>query len=747
MRDAARAYLDAGLCVLPAVRAEKRPAIKGKWEPYKDRLPTRPEVDAWFANDHDALCLVCGNVSGNLEMTDFDYAGELFEPWCEKVRAAASGLLEKLTIEGTQSDGWHTAYLHQDDACGSMKLAQRKRPVRDEEITLNKKGQEVVILHGKEYVVRIDDDGSKYAIITLIETKGEGGLFLCDPTPGYELVQGSFTNLPVLTGEERDILLRYARELNEYTPPVGTRGHTLAPGAIGAKGAAGGPSGGGLRPGDDFNARGDVRALLRKHGWTLDKEGENERWCRPGKEKGTSATLKDGVFYVFTSNAPPFQPDDYYEPFGVYALLEHGGDFEQAARALRAEGYGGDEADDGDVDISALVSQAGGCQSKGEAAEALIHPLRDLIEGFTGLNPPIIHKMLRQGETMNIIASPKVGKSWFVSHLAICIASGLDWLGFPVEQGRVLHIDNELHDNTLAYRYGVVSEALKIPHRLYSGNVDVVSLRGKLRDLYSLGSIFQGIEPGEYRLVIIDAFYRTLPRDTDENDNGAIANLYNAIDGYAARLGCAFVLIHHASKGNQSGKAVTDVGAGAGSQSRAADAHVVIRPHEEDGIFVMESAVRSWPPVDALALQWDWPLFRPTESVDTSTLLGLAKPKAKAKDVPLEDFVAQCIAAKDPCSKRSVRYDAAQQFGLSERKADEMLDLAVERGLSHRVRQGSYMVYIANRPGVTGDKGLLTAALLAHRPDASAQDIADEAGVTKRYVNQVRSEIQDLREQ
>src|SRR5690606_25080638 len=122
------------------------------------------------------------------------------------------------------------------------------------------------------------------------------------------------------------------------------------------------------------------------------------------------------------------------------------------------------------------------------------------------------------------------------------------------------------------------------------------------------------------------AFYRTLPRDTDENDNGAIASLYNLIDYYAGRLKCAFVLIHHTSKGNQAGKSVTDVGAGAGSQSRAADTHLVLRPHEDEGIVVLESAVRSWPPMAPQALRWDWPLFTPTDEVDTSALLGAAKP-------------------------------------------------------------------------------------------------------------------------
>jgi hypothetical protein len=96
------------------------------------------------------------------------------------------------------------------------------------------------------------------------------------------------------------------------------------------------------RPGDDFNNRGDIRALLIKHGWTLVKKAENELWRRPGKANGWSASLKDKSFYVFSGNAAPLEPNRAYSPFAVYAWLEFGGDFEMAARMLRQQGYGDD---------------------------------------------------------------------------------------------------------------------------------------------------------------------------------------------------------------------------------------------------------------------------------------------------------------------------------------------------------------------------------------------------------------------
>jgi Bifunctional DNA primase/polymerase, N-terminal len=100
----------------------------------------------------------------------------------------------------------------------------------------------------------------------------------------------------------------------------------------------------GGRPGDDFNRRADWQAILLPHGWVpVYHRSDMICWRRPGKREGQSATTnfaRSGLFHVFTSNAPPFEADTSYTPFSAYALLEHGGDFKAAARALQQEGYG-----------------------------------------------------------------------------------------------------------------------------------------------------------------------------------------------------------------------------------------------------------------------------------------------------------------------------------------------------------------------------------------------------------------------
>jgi hypothetical protein len=334
LKEISFSYFKAGLSVLPANTKMKFAALSG-WKEYQQRLPYDSEINNWFNNGNSGICIVTGKVSGNLEMIDFDIAAEMFEPWREIIAKESPDLLTKLVIEKSQSGGRHVIYRCQEQISKSLKLAKRKIVVanNDEETFC-----------GKTFKPIQDTDGSWYILPTYIETRGEGGLFLCAPTPGYELIQNDFTKISVISSDQRDILLSAALSLNEYVPePVQSNQTTSTPS-------------GNLRPGDDYNANGDLREVLLQHGWQCYQGGENEHWCRPGKAGGTSATLKNRVFYVFSTNAHPFESEKAYSPFSVYTLLEHNGDYSRAAQTLAAKGFGEKNIEpSSDVNISALV--------------------------------------------------------------------------------------------------------------------------------------------------------------------------------------------------------------------------------------------------------------------------------------------------------------------------------------------------------------------------------------------------------
>ena len=206
--------------------------------------------------------------------------------------------------------------------------------------------------------------------------------------------------------------------------------------------------------------------------------------------------------------------------------------------------------------------------------------------------------------------------------------------------GRVLILDAELHPETIAHRLPAVAEAMGIPPEQYQGCIDVLPLRGLGYDLVTIAPFIESIEPGRYALSIFDAWYRFLPIGYSENDNAQVMGLYNRIDGYTDRLRAGWLNIHHASKGDQAAKSVTDVGSGTGSQSRAADTHLIIRPHEEEGISVIEAAVRSFPQVPPLAVRWNFPVWVPDGAADPRKLKGLKTKKeqtAQAKSERLEE--------------------------------------------------------------------------------------------------------------
>ena len=65
----------------------------------------------------------------------------------------------------------------------------------------------------------------------------------------------------------------------------------------------------------------------------------------------------------------------------------------------------------------------------------------------------VIDKLLPEGGTMIVAASPKVGKSGIALNAAKAVATGEDFLGiFPVRQGRCVYVQTEIPAWAMAER-------------------------------------------------------------------------------------------------------------------------------------------------------------------------------------------------------------------------------------------------------------------------------------------------------
>ena len=324
--DVARIWQQGGVSVIPIqANGSKRPATS--WAPFMIDVPTTDHVETWWGNGQEyGLALICGPVSGNLEMCEIEGralmdSGALLEIIGAMDEAGAGPVWDLLTGPNGYAE---------DSPSGGMHLLYR---ISDHPVPGNTK-------------IAADEDR-----LVLAETRGHGGYVIVAPTPGHchpsgepwRLVNGNYGQLPEITWAERNLLHAALHSILDKTPPpppiVVRSSEGYRDSSIVALSE--------LSPGDDFEQRTDWAEILEPHGWQVFTEtaGGERNWVRPGKNRmeGMSATTghandRDRLYVFSTSTV--FETEVPYTKFGAYALLNHNGDHSRAAQTLSRQGFG-----------------------------------------------------------------------------------------------------------------------------------------------------------------------------------------------------------------------------------------------------------------------------------------------------------------------------------------------------------------------------------------------------------------------
>lgn len=294
-----------------------------------------------------------------------------------------------------------------------------------------------------------------------------------------------------------------------------------------------------MRPGDDFNRSADIGALLTHHGWSLGRDGENQHWRRPGKSAGCSATLKDRIFYVFSSNAPPFEPNRGYCPFTVYALLEHNGDFTEAAKRLRELGFGEDEPND--VDLSGLMPKN---------HQALAFDLQTFAEtperSISWLWPGVIPR----GMLSLIGGKQGLGKSFLICDLAARVSAGRampDGSNCPPGKVLLLAREDDASCVLLPRLRASAADLSRVSWSVFSN-----STTGSPIDLAShIDMLADATATHGFDLIVVDTFAAFAPAGTDANAAQDVRLLLDALTRLARNSQAAVVVVAHLRKSGQ----------------------------------------------------------------------------------------------------------------------------------------------------------------------------------------------------
>jgi hypothetical protein len=269
-------------------------------------------------------------------------------------------------------------------------------------------------------------------------------------------------------------------------------------------------------------------------------------------------------------------------------------------------------------------------QGTKDAQERDLPPLlsyADVMDDLPELAPELIGGVLRQGHKMTVAGPSKSGKSFALIALAIGIAEGTSWLGWPCARGPVVYCNFELDAASFWHRIHDVYAALGLEPD-HAADIHVWNLRGHAREIGELAddlvSIVDRVRP---MAIVLDPVYKVFG-GLDENSAGDWGRFTRHLDDVATRSGAAVCLCHHHSKGSQGAKASRDRASGSGVISRDPDALIDISElaNAEDareGLLERLSVARLTAALNGHSE--DWPSRIGPDQHDSRTLRALGR--------------------------------------------------------------------------------------------------------------------------
>lgn len=193
--DWAKFYVSKGLSIIPIEYKAKEPI--SKWKEYQKRFPTEEELEQWFKTGWMNIAIVCGQVSGNLVVLDFD-SHESLQHFIERISDDLVEKIKKTWVVRT-GKGYH------------IYLRVKGKPIstsfRDIGLDIQGEGKYVVAppsLHPSGKLYEFINDPKKYDIATLEEHEFEEILRLFKPKEE----EGSKVELQKLTPLQKDQIVK-----------------------------------------------------------------------------------------------------------------------------------------------------------------------------------------------------------------------------------------------------------------------------------------------------------------------------------------------------------------------------------------------------------------------------------------------------------------------------------------------------------------------------------------------------------
>ncbi len=268
----------------------------------------------------------------------------------------------------------------------------------------------------------------------------------------------------------------------------------------------------------------------------------------------------------------------------------------------------------------------------------------------------IIHKGLHF-----IAAASGSGKSWLGIDLAIACASGRPWCNFiETNPAKVLYINEEINLKQFWGRFCMMHPS-DIP------NLHIIQKQNtKLDKSYHVDALVKYIKQHEIQLVVVDTFVRV--HSMDENDNGAVAKLYDRFQELID-AGAAVVALHH-NKKLAPGVAITqDTMRGASDLAAQADMVLSINHDIEAKTYDVRTVKHRHIGED------DWVHFVYRLNTDEPGTIALEQVTTAGGETEILDRVAQYVADNPGKTKSGICDGLKKNRNLVWETVDEAVEL------------------------------------------------------------------------
>ncbi len=493
-----------GVSTVPIPHGQKHPRIP--WKRFQGEGATTQVLEELFAEE-TGIGVICGAVSGNLAVLDFDNT-DAYRYWAKEWKEAAEAL--PTDVRGAR----YHVYL---------RLAE---PVAS----------------GKLFIEGFDGPAG--------DLLGEGKLCVIPPTrhpsgDKRQWVKEPTFGFPVVTLDALGVVVRPEPKAL-YEP---TRNHQQT----------------GDRPGDLFNARANWADVLQPYGWKYaGRCGTYHGWRRPGKADGLSAATGLGasgqdLLYVFSSNAAPLEADRCYSKFSALAYLAYGGDFAATTKAVVAMGYGQPAEHHPPRDVGS--DEVGGenlhhhhepsyrddesTDIEEELYGTFFKPLPEYLrEAGDGEPDWVVEGLLPATYLVVVGGNSKAGKSTLLTALGLAVAKGEPFCGLATSGGSVLWCAYEESEQERAM---VLREFGCEPSGFYVTHAKLL-----IDTAEGLAAIRYWVRRTQARLLVIDPLYGANQAES-LTDGRTARRVLAGLKDLCRETGVCAVVLHHITKNTASG--------------------------------------------------------------------------------------------------------------------------------------------------------------------------------------------------